>query len=78
LHFFKKLRVKKSVTFFSLSPLSPKSFFQKKKEKKKANKGASAKPKGNGISPAGWRNHKQQQHAPLCRSLLADLKDLAQ
>jgi hypothetical protein len=53
LHFFKNLRVKKFVNSSSLSPVSPKSFFQKKKEKKKAIQGALAKTKGNGISPLG-------------------------
>jgi hypothetical protein len=54
------------------SPFPRKAFFQKKKEKKKAIQGALAKPKGNGISPAGWRT-KKQTTAPLCRSLLAVL-----
>jgi len=46
------IRVKKFVVYFSLSPLSRKSFFQKKKEKKKAKKRAryAAKRKRN-----NWR-----------------------
>ncbi|WP_214071891.1 hypothetical protein [Mucilaginibacter sp. dw_454] len=51
-------------------PFPLKSFFQKKKEKKKAIQGALAKPKGNGISPLGGAP-KKQTPAPLCRSLLA-------
>jgi len=44
-------------------PFPLKSFFQKKKEKKKAIQGALVKPKGNGISPLGGApKNKQPRH----------------
>jgi len=45
--------LKNFVNSFSLSTLSPESFFSKKKEKKKAQFSVAVRP-GRAISPAGW------------------------
>jgi hypothetical protein len=48
-------------------------FFKRKREKRKQKIEPAQKPKGNGISPEGWKS--EERAFTLCRSLLAYPKE---